>query len=109
MELAGITRTVGDLENSRRFYEEVLGFERESFYATTHWQSYKIQEGLFFAIGEEPGSTNEVSFAVSNVEALWLRVKDKVDVVDPLEKTAWGTYRFVIKDPDGNLLTFGQK
>jgi catechol 2,3-dioxygenase-like lactoylglutathione lyase family enzyme len=109
MELAGITQTVADLEKSRHFYEDALGFERENFYAPTHWQSYKAQEGVFFAIGEAPGSTDEISFSVPNVEALWLRIKEKAEVVNPLEKTPWVTYRFVIKDPDGHLLAFRQK
>jgi catechol 2,3-dioxygenase-like lactoylglutathione lyase family enzyme len=109
MTLHGITRIVTSLARSKQFYEEVLGFEPDVFYEPTNWQSYKCQEGVFFAIGEEPGSTNEVSFVVADVETLWQNVKDRADVVSPLEKTPWGTYRFVIRDPDGHLLAFGQK
>ena len=109
MDLLGITQVVVCLEKSKQFYEDVLGFEPDAFYEPTKWQSYKCQNGVFFAVGEEPGSTNEVSFAVSNVEVLWERVKDMVDVVNPLERTPWGTYRFTIRDPDGRLLAFGQK
>ena len=109
MELSGITHIVANLEKSKRFYEEVLGFEIGASYAPTRWQAYKCQEGIFFAIGEAPGSTEETSLVVDDIEAFWLRSKDKVDVVSPLEKTPWGTYRFVIKDPDGHLLAFGQK
>jgi catechol 2,3-dioxygenase-like lactoylglutathione lyase family enzyme len=109
MKLAGITRTVADLEKSRRFYEDLLGFEADAYYAPTRWQSYQIQEGVFYAVGEAPGSTNEVTFGVEDVEGLWERVKERVEVVSPLEKTPWGTYRFVIKDPDGHLLAFGPK
>jgi catechol 2,3-dioxygenase-like lactoylglutathione lyase family enzyme len=109
MDLSGITRTVASLEKSRQFYEEILGFEPDALYAPTHWQSYKCQSGVFFAIGEAPGSTDEISFVVVDIEALWARIKDKVDVVNPLEKTPWGTYRFVIKDTDGHLLSFGPR
>ncbi|GAP12641.1 lactoylglutathione lyase [Longilinea arvoryzae] len=109
MKLAGITRTVADIEKSKRFYEDLLGFEADAYFTPTHWQSYKVQEGVFFAVGEEPGSTNEVAFAVDDIEALWLRVRDQAEVVSPLEKTPWGTYRFVIRDPDGHLLSFGQE
>lgn len=107
MKLSGITCTVADLEKSRQFYEELLGFEPDAFYEPTRWQSYKCQDGVFFAIGEPPGSTDEVSFTVPDVEGLWERVKHSAEVVHPLEKTPWGTYRFVIKDPDGHLLAFG--
>jgi catechol 2,3-dioxygenase-like lactoylglutathione lyase family enzyme len=109
MELQGITRIDSSLERSKQFYEDVLGFEPGVFYEPTRWQSYKCQDTVFFAVGEEPGSTDEVSFAVPDVEALWERVKDKADVASPLEKTPWGTYRFVIRDPDGHLLAFSQK
>jgi catechol 2,3-dioxygenase-like lactoylglutathione lyase family enzyme len=109
MEMIGITRVVNNLEKSRRFYEDILEFEIGSKYEPTRWQSYKCQSGVFYAIGEGPGSTNEVSFVVKDIEGLWRRIRNKVEVVSPLEKTPWGTYRFVIKDLDGNLLAFGQK
>ena len=109
MELLGITRIVASLEKSKSFYEDVLGFEPGAFYEPTRWQSYKCQDNVFFAIGEPPGSTNEIAFVVADVEALWERVKDKAEIIQPLEKTPWGTYRFVLRDPDGHLLAFGQK
>jgi uncharacterized glyoxalase superfamily protein PhnB len=108
MKLYGVTHTVANLEKARRFYEEVLGFEPGESFAPTRWQSYKCQEGVFFAIGEAPGSTEETSLKVEDIEAYWAQIKDKVEVVNPLEKTPWGTYRFVIKDPDGHLLAFSQ-
>jgi catechol 2,3-dioxygenase-like lactoylglutathione lyase family enzyme len=107
MKFSGITRIVTNVEKSRQFYEEILGFESDTFYEPTRWQSFKVQEDVFFAIGEAPGSTNEVCFIVENIEHFWESIKNEVEVVNPLEKTPWGTYRFVIKDPDGNLLAFG--
>ena len=109
IELIGITRVVKNFERSRKFYEDVLEFKADAFYEPTKWQSYKVQDGLFYAIGEEPGSTNAVTFAVSDIESLWKKVKDKAEVVSPLEKTSWGTFRFMIKDLDGNLLAFRPK
>lgn len=109
MHLSGITRTVKDLEKSRQFYEDILGFEPSAFYEPTRWQSYQCQDGVFYAVGETPGSTNEIAFVVEDIESLWEQVKDQVQVVHALEKTPWGTYRFVIQDPDGQLLAFGQK
>jgi len=106
MNLLGVTCTVASLEKSKQFYEDLLGFEPSAYYAPTAWQSYKVQEGVFFAIGEAPGSTNEVTITVADVEGLWARVKDREEVVRPLEWTPWGSYRFVIKDPDGHLLAF---
>ena len=109
MELIGLTHTTADLQRSRHFYEEILGFEPAATYEPTRWQSYQMQPGVFFAIGEPPGSTEEVSLLVDDLEGLWARIKDQVQVVNPLERTPWGTFRFVISDPDGHLLAFGQK
>jgi uncharacterized glyoxalase superfamily protein PhnB len=36
-------------------------------------------------------------------------VKDAADVVEPLAKTPWGSYKFVIADPDGFHLGFVQR
>jgi predicted enzyme related to lactoylglutathione lyase len=109
MEFLGITHTVKDIEKAKKFYEDVLGFKPGPFYEPTDWQPYQCQQGVFFAIGLSPGSTDETSFVVDDIEALWSRVKEKAEVIHPLENTPWGTYRFVIKDPDGHLLAFGQK
>jgi catechol 2,3-dioxygenase-like lactoylglutathione lyase family enzyme len=70
MLVQGITRTVSNLEKSKRFYEDILGFEPDAFY-----------------IGEPPGSTDEATFFVPDVEALWERMKDKAEVAEPLAMT----------------------
>ncbi len=109
-EFAGITQIVADVAKSKHFYEEVLGFEPGGYYAPTRWQPYPCQGNVYFAVGEEKsGSTEQVSFLVPDVEVFWEKVKNVVDVVEPLVHTPWGTYRFVIRDPDGHLLAFGQK
>jgi len=109
MKFGGITHTVNDLEKSKVFYEKALGFEPSATYEPTRWQAYKVQDDIFFAIGEPPGSTDEISFTVPDIEAFWEKVKDSVEIVYPLERTPWGTYRFVIRDPDRQLLGFGQQ
>jgi uncharacterized glyoxalase superfamily protein PhnB len=50
-----------------------------------------------------------VNFDVDEVEVLWDRVRDKVEVETALSESPWGTYRFVIKDPDGYRLGFAGK
>ncbi len=109
MKILGITRTVASLEAAKQFYEEILGFEPEALYEPTQWQSYKAQPGVFYAVGQEGLSTNEVAFGVPDVEAFYDQIRDRVEVVEGLQRTPWGTYRFVIRDPDGNLLAIGQE
>ena len=38
---------------------------------------------------------------VGDVDALWLRVRNAVEVVDALTRTPSGSDKFVIADPDG--------
>ena len=39
-------------------------------------------------------------------DALWLRFKDQVRVVEALFTTEYGTRKFTVVDPDGNELGF---
>lgn len=108
--IQGITIEVADLQRSRRFYDGVLGFSPGEFYEPTRWQPFEFGN-QFFGIREVPGAPRRdrediVNFAVGDVDAMWLRVRDAVEVVDPLDRTPWGSYKFVIADPDGFKLGF---
>jgi uncharacterized glyoxalase superfamily protein PhnB len=46
------------------------------------------------------------NFSVEDVDALWERIEDKVEVVEPLFDTPYGTRKFTIRDLDGNELGF---
>jgi uncharacterized glyoxalase superfamily protein PhnB len=40
------------------------------------------------------------------VDAWWEKLRNRVEVVEPLFDTAYGTRKFTVKDPDGNELGF---
>ena len=50
-----------------------------------------------------------VNFDVEDVQALWDRVRGKVQVEAELSQTPWGSEKFVIRDPDGWRLGFVAK
>ena len=107
MRLQGTTICVADVSRSKAFYESVLGFQPGEFYEPTQWQPYWF-EGQFFGIREVDSFSRQESFDITNfkvgeVEKLWNGVKDRAQVVDELATTPWGSYRFVVKDPDGYL------
>ena len=55
MHIQAVTMSVSNMEKSRAFYEELLGFE--AAYDTTEpylWQAYSSDEEAFFAIIEVP-------------------------------------------------------
>jgi len=112
-EIQGLTIEVRDLERSKQFYEEVLGFTPGEFYEPTRWQPYNFGD-QFFGIREILNSDRRsrediLNFACADVETLWRRVREKTEVIEPLAATPWGSYKFVIADPDGFRIGFVQK
>jgi len=110
MNIQTITITVSNLSKSKEFYAGLLGFEPGSDWPETKWQSFKFGDQIF-AIREKTGFKRAESFDIANFEvddadSLWESIKDKVEVVDKPAPTPWGSYRFVIKDPDGYQLAF---
>ena len=99
MQTQGVTVSVSDLARSKAFYEP------------TRWQSYKFDGRAYLAIIEVPdfqrqASADMINFDVNDIEALWRRVGDKTTVEAELAETPWGSYKFVIQDPDGYRLGF---
>jgi catechol 2,3-dioxygenase-like lactoylglutathione lyase family enzyme len=110
MRIQGTTIEVSDIARSRTLYEDVLGFEPGEFYEPTKWQPYNFGD-QYFALREVPGKKPHDDFDITNfeltdVESLWSRVKDRAEVVEELATTPYGTYKFVVKDPDGYRLGF---
>ena len=110
MRIQGITIEVSDLAVSKDFYENVLGFQPGEYYAPTKWQPYTFGE-QYFAIREvenkKPHDDHDITnFELDEVEGLWARVKDSAEVAEPLATTPYGTYKFVVKDPDGYRVGF---
>ncbi|MBU1094226.1 MAG: VOC family protein [Firmicutes bacterium] len=103
---------VSDVNIALQWYEEVLGFEHDSGWPPEKptYYDFKSEEGATFAIMEVKGSIpyGRFNFNIDEVEELWEKLKDKVDIVEPLFDTPWGTKKFTIKDLDGNELGFGR-
>ncbi|MCB0657753.1 MAG: VOC family protein [Saprospiraceae bacterium] len=57
---------------------------------------------------EKPGFTGSFYFKVDDVESVWSRVKDLVEVVYAPEEFDWKMREFGIRDNNGYLLQFGQ-
>ncbi|WP_438431616.1 VOC family protein [Gorillibacterium sp. sgz500922] len=101
---------VSDISKALKWYEEVLGFENDGGWphANPTYYDFKLEEGAKFAIMEVKGerSYGRFNFDVEKVDELWESLKGKVEVVEPLFDTPWGTRKFTIRDLDGNELGF---
>jgi uncharacterized glyoxalase superfamily protein PhnB len=105
---------VTDIEQTILFYCDVLGFRcanRSEGWASLQRGSAEItlslpNEHLPF---EKSLFTGSFYFHADDVDALWAQLRDKTDVVYPLESFDYGMREFAIRDINGYLLQFGQE
>ncbi|MDR0812427.1 MAG: VOC family protein [Oscillospiraceae bacterium] len=111
--LTHIRANVRDLDKAVEWYESVLGFECVNRSVNDRWAyaDFAQEEGAVFAImvDENVPSRGRFNFDVDDADALWSRLKDKTEIVEPIETMPYGTRKFTIKDLDGNELGFVQQ
>ena len=56
---------------------------------------------------DRPGFTGSFYFDVDDVEALWVDLKDHVEIAYPMEEFHYGMREFAIYDNNGYMLQFG--
>jgi uncharacterized glyoxalase superfamily protein PhnB len=116
---------VSNVERSIAFYRDVLGFTvtatvpERSPYVFAAVQSGVVEVFLnapdpaqaeYPAFKGRPiGGTLTLYFEVTGVDALHESLKERVTVVMPLEKKWYGVTEFAIADPDGWVITFGER
>ena len=116
--VADVTRSIG-------FYRDVLGFSvlttvpDEAPYVFAIVQSSAVEIFLNApepAVAEYPvfkdrpiGGTLTLFIHVDDVGQEYEALKDKVQVVMPLEKKWYGVTEFAFTDPDGYVITFAQQ
>jgi uncharacterized glyoxalase superfamily protein PhnB len=103
-----------DLRESMRFYTEILGFKIDGVWpdeAKPTWCGLASGNARIMLTqieaGSEPQMTGYIYMYPEDVEALWAQIKDKVEVDAPLTATEYGMNEFVIHDPNGYHLSFG--
>ena len=115
---------VAYLERALRFYRDVLGFSvvatvpEASPYVFAIVQSGPVRVFLNApepAIAEYPafkgrpiGGTLTLFIHVDDVHAAHESLKDRVQIVMPLEAKWYGVTEFAFVDPDGYVITFAQ-
>ena len=60
-------------------------------------------------LGETPSLSGTLYFHMDGVEEFYQRVKDRVDIVWPLETQEYGLREFGVHDPDGYTLAFAEE
>lgn len=103
---------VRDLNNAIEWYTNILGLKVTGTWPPEkpNYAHFENADGAAFAIMEDEiyPSYGRFNFNVEDVEALWNALKDKVEVIEELFSTPYGTRKFTIRDLDGNELGFVQ-
>jgi catechol 2,3-dioxygenase-like lactoylglutathione lyase family enzyme len=106
---------VADVDATARWYQE-LGFTLERWHDDgdgKDWALVRLGESeVMFNEGGVASTAHrrEVDLYVHtpDVAADWERLKDRVEVVERLHDTFYGTREFIIRDPNRFWITFGQ-
>lgn len=116
---------VSDVARSIEFYRDVLGFTLGPTVPEAAPYVFAILESgpvkIFLnapepAIAEYPafasrpiGGTLTLFIDVERIADVYVDLKDRVNVVMPLEKKWYGVTEFAFADPDGYLITFAER
>ena len=105
---------VTSIDDTILFYRNTLGFEcagRVDGWAALRRDGVEIMISLPNA--HEPFTmpmlTGSIYFNCAGVDALWEDIKDRSNVVYPLENFYYGMREFAIRDNNGYILQFGQE
>ena len=105
-----VRANVRNLQNAMDWYCQVLDFEVDGLWPVDApiYAAFASQDGATFAIGvaEPVPSGARFNFEIQDVDAVWERLKDKVEILEALYDTPYGTRKFTIRDLDGNELGF---
>jgi uncharacterized glyoxalase superfamily protein PhnB len=108
---------VTDLDRAASFYTDVLGFAvcwrsandggGENVMLESGETSLLLSTGAH--LGDTPAFTGTLYFNMTGVQEFFERIKDRVEIVWPLENMEYGQKEFGIRDCDGYLLAFAEE
>jgi catechol 2,3-dioxygenase-like lactoylglutathione lyase family enzyme len=119
LKLVEATLFVSDFEASRRYFEAVLGFATVFTYGEPPFFGQMARDGVplnlryvcdpvFAGDIREREDLLAATVGVSGVKALFEEFKAKgAQFHQGIKRHPWGAIDFVVKDPDGNLISFG--
>jgi len=100
----------GDLKETRKFYESVLGFDAFDTAESTLTVEKHGGRLIFTELwGAPDGFSGTIYFTVPDADRYFTSIQDKVDVAWPIQDMSYGSREFGIKDCNGYHLAFQQQ
>lgn len=106
-----------NIQKTIEFYTGILGFECQGRYPEENpcWVSF-CNGSVEIAFNlpnqhiefEKPLLTGSIYINVENVDELWENLKEKTEVIYPIENFDYGMREFGIRDCNGYILNLGQ-
>lgn len=105
---------VPDVPTAVRFYVDTLGFtlgNMDGGWAVVQRNGVEVM----FALPnphmpfERPMMTGYIYFRTDQVDDIWKELKDRAEIIYPVEDFYYGMREFAIRDLNGYILQFGQE
>ena len=110
--VSAITLKVAHMEESVRFYQDVLGLEVLYGGPNAGFTSLRLPDAEFPVINlqqDQPTADwGRIIFHVSDVDAFWAHLKQKGLEPDSPQDASWGERYFHLRDPDGHEISFAR-
>lgn len=100
-----------DMERTRNWYREILGFRCVSAQADDWCRLERDDIAIMFMRNAHFGSPHATAtqyIYVDDVRTLWESIKDQCAAEWGPEKMPYGLIEVAVKDPNGYLLSFGE-
>ena len=111
---------VKDIERAKQFYNDILGLKIISdagvfILFENHFSIHQARELEATVFGENTLSNKELQgkrnlllyFESNTLDDMFQNLKDKVKIIHPIVKQAWGQKVFRFYDPDGHIVEIG--
>jgi catechol 2,3-dioxygenase-like lactoylglutathione lyase family enzyme len=112
---------VKDIETSKKFYAELIGLKiiqdaKVFILFEDHFSIHQARELVNTIFGSDresalqlQGSNNLLLYFESDdLEAMFTKLKDQVELIHPIQQQAWGQKVFRFYDPDAHLVEIGE-
>lgn len=110
---------VSDVTRAAKFYVEKLGFKIVFLYGEPPFYGLVARDGACLNLRHVCDPTRyqahdetdvlAASIPTEGVKALFLEYKGRrVPFAQTLKEQSWGGFDFLVRDPDGNLICFGE-